>query len=93
MNFVLHLSLWVALLLITVGVALYRKWLEDHCDHYIHLHSDSHDASVVAAQSAMCKRLDLVDKLRTALMVALIVYGLTIGGLAAYNAWNSGAAS
>ena len=92
MNLVLHLSLLGVLVLITVGVALYRKWLEDNCDHYIHLHNDTHDASVVATQSAMCRRLEMMDKLRTALIVAVIIYGLAIAGLATYSAWNSAGA-
>ena len=89
MNLILHIVLCSVLILVTIGVAIYRHWLENHCDHYIHLHNDSHDASVIDAQSAMCRRFETIDKLRTALIVAVIVYAVAIVGIAAYNAWNS----
>jgi hypothetical protein len=73
---------------ITVGVSLYRRWLENHCDHYIHLHSDTHDAAVVSTQAAMCRKLDLLEKLRIGLIVAVVVYALAIAGIASYAAWN-----
>ncbi|MBV9266464.1 MAG: hypothetical protein JO061_09880 [Acidobacteriaceae bacterium] len=89
MNLTLNIILWVILLAITVGVSLYRRWLENHCDHYIHLHNDSHDAAVVSSQSAVCRKLDLLEKLRIALIVAVVVYALAIAGIASYNAWNT----
>ena len=86
---VLNIILCCVLVLITVGVSLYRKYLEDHCDHYIHLHNDSHDASVINAQDAICRRIEIMDKLRTGLIVAVIVYALAIVGFATYSAWNA----
>ncbi|MCU1292081.1 MAG: hypothetical protein JWP08_931 [Bryobacterales bacterium] len=89
MNLVLNTIVCAALALVTLGVSLYRKYLEDHCDHYIHLHNDSHDASVVTAQSELCKRIEMMDKLRKGLMAATIVYAVAIAGFASYSAWNS----
>lgn len=89
MNVLLHSVLCGVLVLITVAIGLYRKYLEDHCDHYIHLHNDSHDASTIDTQSAVAKRIDQLDKLRTGLIVAVIVYALTIAGVATYMAWNA----
>ena len=88
MNLTLNIILCVVLILITAGVALYRKWLEDHCDNYIHLHNDSHDATVISQQSTLCRRLEVIDKVRTALIVAVIIYAIAIVGIATYNAWN-----
>ena len=62
MNFTLHLILCGVLLAITLGVVLYRKWLEDHNDHYIHLHNDSHDTGVINSQQAMIKRLETLGR-------------------------------
>jgi hypothetical protein len=92
MNLILHIVLCSVLILVTVGVAIYRHWLENHCDHYIHLHNDSHDASVIDAQSAMCRRFEMMDKLRTALIAAVIVYAVAIIGIATYSAWNTAGA-
>lgn len=89
MSLILNVVLCGVLALVAVGVSLYHKYLEDHCDHYIHLHNDSHDSSVISAQSELCKRLDAMDKLRKGLIVAVIVYAVAIGGYAAYVAWNA----
>ncbi len=89
MNYPLHIGICVALVVLAIAVGLYRKWLEDRCDHYVHLHGDAHDVAVVDAQSAMCRRIDMLDKVKTGLIVAVILYALAIGGLATYLAWNA----
>jgi hypothetical protein len=89
MNLTLNLVLCGLLLCAAVGVAVYRNWLEDHCDHYIHLHNDSHDASLVTEQSVLCRRLEIMDKLKTGLVAAVIVYALVIVGIASYHAWTT----
>ncbi len=89
MNLMLNLIFCGVLVLLAIGVALYRKWLEDHCDHYIHLHNDTHDSSVVTDQSALCRRIEVMDKLKTGLIVAIVVYALAIAGWATYSAWNT----
>jgi hypothetical protein len=89
MNLTLNIIACGLLLCCAVGVSVYRNWLEEHCDHYIHLHNDTHDAAVVNAQSAICRRLEMMDKLKTSLIVATIVYALVIVGIASYNAWTT----
>ena len=87
MNLVLHSVLFGVLLVSTVAVSLYRKWLEDHCANYLHLHSDTHDAAIVSTQSNLCRKLEIIDKVKTGLIAATIVYGVAIAGFATYNAW------
>jgi len=89
MNYYLHIGVCVALILSIVALGLYRKWLEDRCDHYIHLHGDAHDTAVIDTQSAMCKRIEVLDKLKTGLIVAVIVYALAVAAYATYLAWNT----
>ena len=89
MNLILNLSLCGVLIVAAIAVGLYRRWLENHCDSYIHLHNDAHDASIVTTQAAMCKRLETMTKLTRALVVAVILYLLAIGAFAIYNAWNN----
>jgi multisubunit Na+/H+ antiporter MnhB subunit len=89
MNLMLHLILCAVLIAIVVALLLYQRWLENHSDHYIHLHGDTHDASVVNAQTVQAKRLETVGKVKNGLIVALILYLLAIGGIAAYTAWNN----
>lgn len=88
MNLTYNLILCFILLCATVGMFLYRRWLENHGDHYIHLHNDAHDVTVVTGQAAMCKRCETVDKIKNALLAATILYAVVIAGYASYVAWN-----
>jgi hypothetical protein len=88
-NLTVHMSLCGILALVVVALFVYRRWLENHDDPYIHLHNDSHDSSIVTSQSAAAKRLDVVDKVKNGLLVAVIVYILAIVAMIAYVAWNN----
>jgi hypothetical protein len=77
------------LALIVVGLFVYRRWLENHDDPYIHLHNDSHDAGIITSQTSQARRLDVVDKVKNGLLVAVIVYVLAILAMAGYTAWNN----
>lgn len=91
MNLALHLILCGILLVATICVGMYRKWLENHCDNYIHLHNDAHDAAVVHTQEDLCKRLDMMTRLQTGLISATIAYAVIIAGVASYLAWRTSA--
>jgi hypothetical protein len=89
MNLTVHLIVWGCLLVIVIALFLYHHWLENRDDHYIHLHSDSHDSSIITVQTTMAKRIDAIDKLKNGLLVAVIVYAVAIAGIAIYAAWNN----
>jgi uncharacterized protein (UPF0333 family) len=89
MNFTFHLVALVVLIAAVCGLYLYRRWLENHDDHYIHLHNDAHDTSIINTQASMAKRLDLVDKLKNAGLVAVILYALAIAAMAVYVGWTT----
>jgi hypothetical protein len=89
MNFMLHLSLFGVLGALLVAVYIYRHWLENHDDPYIHLHNDSHDDSIINSQTMMGRRLDTIDKVKNALLAAAIVYAVAIAAMGVYWAWNS----
>ena len=89
MNLTYHIVALVVLIAAVIGLYLYRRWLENHDDHYIHLHNDAHDASIISTQASMAKRLDTVDKLKNAGLVAVIVYAVAIAAMAGYIGWNS----
>lgn len=89
MNLMYHVGALLVLVVAVVGLYVYRRWLENHDDHYIHLHNDSHDASIIDTQTSMAKRLDLVDKVKNAGLVAVILYGLVIAAMFVYVGWNS----
>jgi hypothetical protein len=89
MNLMVHISLFTVLTAILVGVYVYRHWLENQDDHYIHLHDDSHDDSIVNSQTVMGRRLETVDKVKNGLLAATIVYAVAIAAMGVYWAWNS----
>jgi hypothetical protein len=89
MNLTYHIVALVVLIAAVVGLYLYRRWLENHDDHYIHLHNDAHDASIINTQASMAKRLDAIDKLKNAGLIAVIVYAVAIAAMAVYIGWNS----
>jgi hypothetical protein len=88
-NIYINLIAWGCLVVVVIALFLYHRWLENHEDHYIHLHGDPHDATIVDSQAAICKRMELIDKLKNALLVAAILYGLTIAAIAVYLAWTN----
>ncbi len=89
MNLILHLIVWGILVLIVIALFLYHRWLENHEDHYVHLHGDAHDSSIITSQTVIAKRLDAIDKLKNGLLVAVILYALAIVAIAVYVAWNN----
>jgi len=91
MNLTYHIVALVVLIAAVIGLYLYRRWLENHDDHYIHLHNDAHDASIISTQASMAKRLDAIDKLKNAGLIAVIVYAVAIAAMAVYIGWNSNA--
>jgi hypothetical protein len=91
MNLIYHIVALAVLIAAVVALYLYRRWVENHDDHYIHLHNDAHDASIISTQTTMAKRLDTIDKLKNAGLVAVIVYAIAIAAMAVYIGWNSNA--
>jgi hypothetical protein len=89
MNFELHLTLWGILVVILAAVAMYRKWLESHDDHYIHLHNTATDTKIISSQMTHAKRIELLSRLTRYLMAAAILYALVLVAGAVYVAWNS----
>jgi len=88
-NLTFHLGLCGFLALVVVALFIYRRWLENHDDPYIHLHNYSHDSSIITSQNSAAHRLDVVDKVKNGLLAAVILYVLAIVGMVAYMAWNN----
>jgi hypothetical protein len=89
MNVMVHLIVCGVLALSVIALFLYRHWLENHDDPYIHLHNDAHDSSIITTQTSMAKRLDVIDKAKNGLLIAVILYALAIAAMAIYSAWNN----
>ena len=89
MNIIIHLILWGILILATICMFVYRRVLENREDHYIHLHTDQHDESIIKSQSTIGKRLEGIDKVKNGMVIAVVLWGLAIAAIAIYQAWNS----
>ena len=92
MNLNFHLILCGVLAVVVIALFVYRRWLENHDDPYIHLHNDAHDSSIITSQTSMAKRLDTIDKVKNGLLAAVILYALAIVAMGIYIAWNSNTA-
>lgn len=89
MNLFLHLGLCATLAVALIAVYIYRHWLENHDDPYIHLHNDSHDSSIINTQTVLGKRLDMVDRVKYGLLIAVIAYAVAIAAMGVFMAWNN----
>jgi hypothetical protein len=89
MNVTLHLAICGVLVFFLVASFLYRKFIDDHDDHNIHLTNTSSDARILTTQVAHAKRIEVLDKLNKYLSIVVILYLLAIGLMAAYTGWVS----
>jgi hypothetical protein len=83
----IHLVLLGVLALAVCAMFMYRRWIEDHDDHNIHLHNSSTDTRIIHSQEDAAKRLDIVEKAIRYLTIVLIVYGVAVAGYAIYTEW------
>lgn len=89
MSLIINLIVWGALLVITIIIWLYRRFLENREDHYIHLHGDAREAQVLQQQTAVGKRVETLSRSTRILLIIVVLYGLAIGGFEIYRAWNT----
>jgi hypothetical protein len=89
MNLTMQLALFVLLAVILFAVWMYRKWLDDHEDHNIHLHNTASDTNVIVTQQSINKRLEVLERAIRYLTIVLIAYGLIVAALAIYNGWDT----
>jgi hypothetical protein len=87
MNVTLHLTVCGVLVFFLVASFLYRKFIDDHDDHNIHLSNSTSDARIMTTQMEHAKRIDMLDKLNKYLSIIVILYLLAIGVMAAYTGW------
>jgi hypothetical protein len=82
----INLIVWGILLIVTIALWLYRRYLENREDHYIHLDGES---KVLQTQTAVGKRVETIGKTKNILLIVVILYGLVIAAFEIYRAWNN----
>jgi uncharacterized protein involved in tellurium resistance len=85
----INLIVWGVILILTIVLWLYRRFLENREDHYIHLHGDDREAKALQTQSVVGKRVETLSRTTRILVIVLVVYGLVIAGFEIYRAWNN----
>jgi hypothetical protein len=74
---------WSALALAVLGLAFYRKSIADKEDDVIHV-----NAPAAVDQTAIAKKLEVIDKWGKTLTIIAAVYALVLFGVFLYNGWN-----
>lgn len=78
---------WGVLALVVIGLAVMRKMVASHEDDTLHLSGDA--SAVVSEQTAVARKLEMIDKWGKVLTIVLVVSGLVLGGLYAYEIFTS----
>jgi hypothetical protein len=89
MNVNLHLAICGVLVLFLVASFLYRKFIDVHDDHNIHLGGNPSDARILTSQVAHAKRIEMLDRLNKYLSIVVVLYLIAIGVMAAYAGWSA----
>ena len=89
MNVIMHLIICGLLVLVLVASFLYRKFIDDHDDHNIHLGANAIDLRVIDTQVQHSKKIEVLDKLNKYLTIVVILYLIAIAGIASYAAWTA----
>jgi len=87
MNVGLHLTALGVLVFILIASFLYRKFIDVHDDHNIHLTGSTTDARIINTQVQHAKRIEMLDRLNIYLSIVVVLYLLAIGIMAAYTGW------
>ncbi|HWE53080.1 MAG TPA: hypothetical protein VG273_25035 [Bryobacteraceae bacterium] len=81
------LVLWIVIAAALAVVYVYRKIVEGGSDELVHV-SDVSDA-ILSKQEATARTVQQLDKIVMILAIVFIVYGLALGCLAVYQAFNA----
>jgi hypothetical protein len=82
------LGLWMVSFAGFLTVSMLRARVGRHEDDYLHvLDSDAHK---VDGQALVARKMQSLDRWRTALLALVILFGAVIAGLQVYGAWVRG---
>lgn len=87
MNVTLHLSIVGVLVLCLVASYLYRKFIDEHDDHNIHLSNSPTDVRTINTQLEHGKKIEMLGKLNLYLTIIVVLYLVAICGMLAYTSW------
>ncbi len=78
-------GIFMVLVIVTLGLALYRKFASAGEEDVVHLGAG--EERMIPNQVALARKLDGIDKWGKMLTVAAVVVGVAIAGIYTYQAW------
>jgi len=76
---------WMALVLVIVCLALYRRFISLHEDNYLHINEA--EAPQIPNQVAVFHKLEVIDRVGKALTVLAAAGGMVLAALYLYAGW------
>ena len=76
---------WAALAVVVIVMAIYRSVIAIHEDDSLHIRDD--EAGVVAEQTALGRKLDVLDRWGKILTVVTVATGLALASVYVYSSW------
>ena len=85
MTFTTFVVIWFVLGIVTAALALYRKLVSQKEEDYIHLGPGQE--RMISEQTALAKKMDVIDRWGKTLTAITVVFGLVLAGGYLYQAW------
>jgi len=86
MNFIPLLVLWSLLAVTVLALFVWRKTVATKEDDNLHI-MDGSSVEKNALQEVVAQKLDRIDKWGKLVTIVVVVYGLILGGLFAWQGW------
>jgi hypothetical protein len=84
MNAIPYVGAWMLLATVVLGLALYRKFVANDADNYVHMAEG--EARLLPHQIAVNHKIDKIDRWGEILTVVTLVAGLALAFAYFYNA-------
>jgi len=91
MNMQLLFGLWAAVFVSYVGVVVFRRAVATREDD--HLHVLDSESQMIAMQTSVAHKLDVLDRWKLTLLVLTLVLGLLIAVLQVWTVWQTSSAT
>ena len=91
MNFLSNIwvDLWLALGVVVIGLAFYRRMIASHEDDVVHVTSG--ESRLIAQQTVTAQKIEKIDFWGKTLTIVLAVYGMILGSWVLYQLWEQSA--
>jgi hypothetical protein len=84
LNLVPFVMLWCVLVAVVVAIAVWRKTVEHHDDHFVHVMGT---APAITQQAALAHKLDSIDRWGKALTAVAVVFGVILCAIYVWQTW------